>query len=232
MMPEYRPDFPPGVGVLCQCHVPLWHPGCECGPALSHCRLPEGRPKAAFRSAVYKFTFKFTFKFATGSGGGHLAVGPQCRPHGVATGLTGSGSGALPARGCQGLLVLVLSCLGVAWAVGESESDAHRMTRTSRTHPTTSWHWSRLGMGLLCAQKVLAESGIIADCKRAHRAASAGLFATAGEPASHAYWVHVSRRQQQACVWKAAAGGTCVRYPSNRAISSRLQPRMASACSL
>ena len=121
----------------------------------------SGRPKAAFRSAVYKFTFKFTFKFATGSGGGHLAVGPKCRPHGVATGLTGSGSGALPARGCQGLLVLVLSCLGVAWAVGES--DAHGMTRTSRTHPTTSWHWSRLGMGLLCAQKVLAESGIIAD---------------------------------------------------------------------
>ena len=130
----------------------------------------SGRPKAAFRSAVYKFTFKFTFKFATGSGGGHLAVGPQCRPHGVsdkvlrstlslyATGLTGSGSGALPARGCQGLLVLVLSCLGVAWAVGES--DAHGMTRTSRTHPTTSWHWSRLGMGLLCAQKVLAKSGI------------------------------------------------------------------------
>ena len=41
----------------------------------------SGRPtsKAAFRSAVYKFTFKFTFKFATGSGGGHLAVGPQCR---------------------------------------------------------------------------------------------------------------------------------------------------------
>ena len=43
------------------------------------------------------------------------------------------------------------------------------MTRTSRTHPTTSWHWSRLGMGLLCAQKFLAKSGIIADRKRAHR---------------------------------------------------------------
>ena len=26
MMPEYRPDFPPGVGVLCKCHVM-----CHCG---------------------------------------------------------------------------------------------------------------------------------------------------------------------------------------------------------
>ncbi len=38
-----------------------------------------------------------------------------------------------------------------------------------------------------------------------HRAASAGLLATAGEPASctflcHAYGMHASRRQQQACV--------------------------------
>ncbi len=61
-----------------------------------------------------------------------------------------------------------------------------------------------------------------------------GLFATAGEPAScmflmpcmrdlcHAYEIHASRTQRQACVWSAASGGLCVR---NRAICLRFQPR-------
>ncbi len=45
-----------------------------------------------------------------------------------------------------------------------------------------------------------------------HRAASAGLSATAGACKAacslcHAYWMHASRRQQQACVWNAASGG-------------------------
>jgi hypothetical protein len=37
---------------------------------------------------------------------------------------------------------------------------ARRMARPSRAHPTTSQHWSRIGMGMLCAQNVLAKSGI------------------------------------------------------------------------
>ena len=32
----------------------------------------------------------------------------------------------------------------------------------------------------------------------------------------HAYGMHASRRQQQACVWNAASAGTCVRYHGNR----------------
>ena len=32
----------------------------------------------------------------------------------------------------------------------------------------------------------------------------------------HSYGMHGSRRQQQACVWKAASGGTCVRHHGNR----------------
>jgi hypothetical protein len=35
-----------------------------------------------------------------------------------------------------------------------------RTARATRAHPTSSLHWSRIGMGLLCAQKVVATSGI------------------------------------------------------------------------
>jgi hypothetical protein len=52
-------------------------------------------------------------------------------------------------------------------------------------------------------------------------AASAGLFTTAGEPASGMFimsyiQVHASRWQQLACLWTAASGGTCARYHGNR----------------
>jgi hypothetical protein len=36
---------------------------------------------------------------------------------------------------------------------------AMRMARASRAHPTSSWHWPHIDMGLLFAQKVLAKSG-------------------------------------------------------------------------
>ncbi len=73
-----------------------------------------------------------------------------------------------------------------------------------------------------------------------HRAASAGLFATAGEPASctflmpygHTGCTRLADRQQQACVWNAASAGMCVRHHGDRCDPSdvaapngvRLQP--------
>jgi hypothetical protein len=83
--------------------------------------------------------------------------------------------------------------------------------RASRAHPTSSWHWSRIGMGLPSAQKVLAKSAD-SDGNRAsrcslvtskHRAASAGLLATAGEPASCMFLMRCIR---DARVPQAAAG--------------------------
>jgi hypothetical protein len=47
-----------------------------------------------------------------------------------------------------------------------------------------------------------------------HRAASAGLFALGGGK-PHVPCAYASRRQQQACVWNAACGGTCARYHSS-----------------
>ena len=53
-----------------------------------------------------------------------------------------------------------------------------------------------------------------------HWVASAGAFGRACEQAAcslcYAYGMDAFRGQQQACVWKAAPGGTCVRYHSNR----------------
>ena len=55
-----------------------------------------------------------------------------------------------------------------------------------------------------------------------HRAASAGLLATAGEPASDVLLMpcirdaRVQQAAAQACVWNAAADGTCVRHHRNR----------------
>ena len=64
---------------------------------------------------------------------------------------------------------------------------------SQRKRAAASWNWSRIGMGLLCPPKGIAESFIFRMVSarpemRArdsrHRAASAGLFAPAGEPAS------------------------------------------------
>jgi hypothetical protein len=46
--------------------------------------------------------------------------------------------------------------------------------------------------------------------------------------------MHASRRQQQACVWNAASGGTCMPYYSNRCdlMTEINSPECASACSL
>jgi hypothetical protein len=123
---------------------------------------------------------------------------------------------------CRSLLPLDFDLETSADMVG-----ARRKARASRAHPTSSWHWSRIGMGLLCAQKPhLAHS----DRKRAsgcshatskHRAASAGLLATAGEPASCMFLMPCIRdaRVPQAaagCVWNAASAGTFVRHHGDR----------------
>ena len=55
-----------------------------------------------------------------------------------------------------------------------------------------------------------------------HRAASAGLFAAAGEPASDVLLMscirdaRVQQAAAQACVWNAASDGMCVRHHRNR----------------
>jgi hypothetical protein len=87
-----------------------------------------------------------------------------------------------------------------------------------------------IGMGLLCAQDALAESGIIADCKRASGFSDVTL--STGQPLP-AYWrrlvslqaarfychacgMPASRWQQQACVWKAGSDGSFVRHHGSR----------------
>jgi len=123
---------------------------------------------------------------------------------------------------------------------------ARLTARATRAHPTSSWHWSRIGMGLLCAQKVLATSRILRmvyarpgartrlrSTRRPLPAYSRRLVSLqAACSLLHAYGMHASRRQQQACVWNAASGGMCVRYhgdhcdPSEVAAPNgvRLQP--------
>ena len=71
----------------------------------------------------------------------------------------------------------------------------------------------------------IADGRRVSGCSHAtskHRAASAGLFATAGEPASCTFLMscmrdaRVQQAAAQACVWNAAADGTCVRHHRNR----------------
>ena len=116
----------------------------------------------------------------------------------------------------------------------EKSSDmvgAKRMARASRAPPTSTWHWSRIGTGLLCATRrsfslnpAYSDGTRVSGCSHdsKHRAASAGLFATAGEPASCTFLMRcirdarVQQAEAQACVWNAASAGPCVRYHGNR----------------
>jgi hypothetical protein len=107
---------------------------------------------------------------------------------------------------------------------------ARLTARATRAHPTSSLHWSRIGMGLLCAQKVFATSGILrmVDARPGARtrlrsngrplpAYSRRLASLqAARSLCHAYGMHASSRKQQACVWNAASAGPCVRYHGNR----------------
>ena len=96
---------------------------------------------------------------------------------------------------------------------------------SQRKRAAASWNWSRIGMGLLCPPKGIAESFIFRMVSarpemRArdsrHRAASAGLFAPAGEPASRGTvramrmgCVCSVRQQQLPATWNSAALVAC-----------------------
>ena len=102
--------------------------------------------------------------------------------------------------------------------------------------------WACFVRTTLSLQLAYSDGKRASGCSHAtskHRAASAGLLATAGEPASctflmqcHAYGMHATRWQQQACVLNAASAGTCVRHHGDRCDPSevaapngvRLQP--------
>ena len=100
------------------------------------------------------------------------------------------------------------------------------MARASRAHPTSSRRRSLVGMGVLSAQKVIAQTGMFGrqthvqmlagDSK--HRTASASLLATASEATSCMFLLPCMRdaRVPQACVWKAGSGGSFVRHHGNR----------------
>jgi hypothetical protein len=98
---------------------------------------------------------------------------------------------------------------------------ARLVARASRAHPTSSWHWSRRTFPPNTADSDGKRVSGCSHVTRGHPAASAGLFPTAGEPASGMLImsyirVHASRSKQLACVWTAASGGTCARYHGNR----------------
>jgi hypothetical protein len=105
----------------------------------------------------------------------------------------------------------------------------------------------RVSVWVLCAQDALATSGILRlvnarpGARRRLLSIERPLPACSRRLASlqaacslcQAYGMHASRRQQQPCVWNAAADGTCVRQPSQSLRSDRgCSPRMASVCSL
>ena len=71
-------------------------------------------------------------------------------------------SGTLMRLGRPCVMGLCRSLLPLAFDLEKSPDivGARLTARATRAHPTSSWHWSRIGMGLLCAQKVLATSGI------------------------------------------------------------------------
>jgi hypothetical protein len=107
----------------------------------------------------------------------------------------------------------------------EKSSDvvgARRMVRASRAHPTSSRHWSRIGMGL---RGKFSPNPAHSDGKRASGCSHVTLSIGRPLPAypqrlvslqaacslCHAYGMHASRRH-------AASGGTCVRHQGDHAI--------------
>ena len=121
-----------------------------------------------------------------------------------------------------------------------------RTARASRAHPTSSRHWSRIGMGLLCAQDALATTGILRKVN-ARPDARTQLLSTgrplpaysrrlvslrAARSLCDAYGTRPAGSSRHASK-KAAAAGPCARHDSNRCdLIEFNSPRMASACSL
>ncbi len=116
--------------------------------------------------------------------------------------------------------------------------------RTRQVHAVSRWHRSRTGMSLPCAPKYLSALAH-SDGKRASRSSLATRAQKRPLPADlcglvspQAAWslcvtqgMHARSWRLLDCAWKAAAGGTSVRYHANRAIRSRLQPRKCPSCS-
>jgi len=124
-------------------------------------------------------------------------------------------------------LRLCRSLLPLAFDLEKSNDmvGARREARASRAHPTSklalvAYWWAcfvrrKFSPHPASSQRYTRVQMLARDFE--HRAASAGLFAMGGgKPhVPCAYGKHASRRQQQACVWNAACGGTCARYHSS-----------------
>ncbi len=125
-----------------------------------------------------------------------VAPTPRIRPRGVPRHGGSEAHGASKSRPSSLKLALVACCFGPAVCAGSSRH---------------IWH---------IADGRRASGGLHATSK--HRAASAGLFATAGEPASCTFLMRclrdarVQQAAAQACAWNAASGGRCVRYHGDR----------------
>jgi len=109
--------------------------------------------------------------------------------------------------------------------------EARRTTRTRRVHPASSWHQSRTGMSQSCAPKHpsnLAHSDVRCASGWAHsrleleRPLPADLCGLRSQQAAGslrcACGIHAGSWRLLDCSWKAAAGGTSVRYHRDRAI--------------
>ncbi len=94
--------------------------------------------------------------------------GASRRSDGTATTLRSSRADLAVFRGCHafGTSMRRGGCAGRSYPSHSLEKSpdmvgGRRKARASRAHPTSSWHWSWIGMGLRFAQKVLAKSGIL-----------------------------------------------------------------------
>jgi hypothetical protein len=94
--------------------------------------------------------------------------GESRRSDGTATTLRSSRADLAVFRGCHAFVTSVRrwGCAGRSYpshatrtSRSEATAGARSMTRASRAHPTSNWHWSPIGMDLLCAQNVPAKSG-------------------------------------------------------------------------
>jgi hypothetical protein len=102
-------------------------------------------------------------------------------------------------------------------------SGASLTTRTRRHHAVSTWHQlaqryepavcASITIQPLRVRRVTARPAEITRDSRSERPLPADLGEPASVPAApslcHAYGMHASRRQLQACVGKAAAGGMC-----------------------
>ena len=132
--------------------------------------------------------------------------------------------------------VRLCGCAGRSYP-SHSTSQLHELmgasptTRTRQVHAVSRWHRTRTGVSLPCAPKYLSALAH-SDGKRASRSSLATRAQKRPLPADICgllspqaacslcltRGMHARSRQLLACAWKAAAGGTSVRYHRDRAI--------------